>query len=142
MIVYADLLFLIDASMDFLTLFLCGKCTRRKLSAIRLLLGACTGALGSVLLLYLPQNRILTVLMSVLFSCLMVLLTFGKMGGILSFMRQCVLVWGCGALAGGILTILLSLGTLVYIGTAKNHSYPTAFVCTVMVCLILMRLFT
>lgn len=142
MIVYADLLYLIDASMDFLTLFLCGKCTGRKTSVIRLLLGAFTGAFGSVLLLYLPQNGIFTVLMSVLFSCLMVLLTFGKMGGILPFLRQCVLVWGCGALAGGILTILLSLGTPVYLGTPKNHSYPTAFVFTVIVCLILIRLFT
>ena len=142
MIVYADLLFLIDGSMDFLTLFLCGKCTHRKTSLKRLLLGSAVGAFGSVLLLFLPSDGIITSGIGILFSCLMVLITFGKMGDTASFVRQCVLVWGCGALTGGILSILLSLGTPVYMETEHNRGFPTAFLVTAVICILLTRMFT
>lgn len=142
MIIYADLLFIIDASMDILTLFLCAKCTHRKVSLVRLLLGSAVGALGSVFLLFAPENPIVHIISGGVISCLMVLTAFGTMDNILSFIRQCVLVWGCGALAGGILSVFLSLGTPVYTESAENRGYPTAFLATVAVCMTMVRLFT
>jgi len=142
MVVYADILFLIDSSMDFLTLFLCGKCTHRRMSVPRLCLGAGLGAAGSVLLLFLPQHRILTLLSGILLSCLMTAAAFGLMNTPMAFVRQCILVWGCGALAGGILTMIMSLGMPVYEAIPENHTYPSIFLGTTVICILFVRLFT
>ncbi len=52
--VYADLLFLVNFSMDFLTLYLVSRLTFRPLSVWRALLSAVLGALYAVAVLFLP----------------------------------------------------------------------------------------
>jgi len=128
--------------MDFLTLYLCSKCTCRKTSLRRMLLGAGSGAAGSLILLFLPESPALIILSGIMLSGIMVYITYGKMGTIPAFLRQCILVWGCGALSGGILSVLLSMGNPVYTKMPGKSSYPTAYLTAVVICILLARLFT
>ena len=52
MTVYADILFLVDASMDLVVLWLCARLFHRELTTGRLLGSAAIGGLGSVGLLF------------------------------------------------------------------------------------------
>ncbi len=40
----------------------------------------------------------------------MCLISFGKCGGLRGILKQSALIWGCGALLGGLMTAVLSLG--------------------------------
>ena len=55
MTVYADILFLVDASMDLVVLWLCARLFHRELTTGRLLGSAAIGGLGSVGLLCVPD---------------------------------------------------------------------------------------
>ena len=113
MVLYADILFLVDLSMDFLTLCLCARLTHRPITLLRGLGAA--GALGSVLLLLTGAGRGTVFLAGLLLSGVMTAVAFGIRPGMRSFLRQCLLVWGSGAITGGCMSVLLSLGTPVYL---------------------------
>ncbi|MBR5445411.1 MAG: sigma-E processing peptidase SpoIIGA, partial [Clostridia bacterium] len=115
MIVYADILFLVDLSMDFLTLYLCARLTHRPAKTGRLLAGSVLGALGSVLLLMCRAGRGVVFWTGVGLSVMMTAAAFGFLASAAGFVRQCVLVWGCGAVTGGCMSVLMSLGEPVYL---------------------------
>ncbi|MBR4959722.1 MAG: sigma-E processing peptidase SpoIIGA [Clostridia bacterium] len=114
MTIYADILFLVDLSMDFLTLYLCARLTHRPVSPGRLLGGSALGALGSILLLVCQAGRGMVFWCGVLLSAGMTAAVFGFLSSAGAFFRQCVLVWGCGAVTGGCMSVLMSLGNPVY----------------------------
>jgi len=123
MVPYADILFLVDLSMDFLTLCLCARLTHRPISLFRALAGAALGALGSVLLLVTDAGRGTTFLAGLFLSAVMTAVCFGirpaarasLRASVRWFFRQYLLVWGSGAITGGCMSMLLSLGTPVYL---------------------------
>ena len=55
-VVYADLLFLIDFSMDLLTLYIVSKVLRRRISLLRMVSAAAMGGVYSVATLSLPKG--------------------------------------------------------------------------------------
>ncbi len=124
MILYADILFVVDLSMDWLTLALCARLTHRPVSGLRLLLAAMAGALGSVGLVIVQAGWGLTFVVGLWLSAAMTAISFGtfrkncKRWG--TFCRQWLTVWGCGAVTGGVLSVLMSLGEPVYMGTEAN----------------------
>lgn len=131
MVLYADVLFLVDLSMDYLTLHLCARLTHRRVHPIRLLVGAVTGAIGSVLLVCMHAGRGMTFWGGLLLSALMTVLPFGvgKTAG--AFLRQYLLVWGSGAITGGCMSLLLSLGTPVYLsGGSSTQPFLPLFLAT------------
>lgn len=114
MVVYADILFLVDLSMDFLTLYLCARLTHRQAGCRRLLAGSVVGALGSVLMLICQARRTAVFWGGLLLSAAMTAAAFGFRPSAGAFFRQCLLVWGCGAVTGGCMSVLMSLGSPVY----------------------------
>lgn len=126
MVLYADVLFLVDLSMDFLTLHLCVRLTHRKVHPLRLLIGSVTGAIGSVWLVCFGAGRGMTFFSGLLLSALMtgIVFGFGRTAG--AFLRQYLLVWGSGAITGGCMSLLLSLGTPVYLsdGSSSGSTQP------------------
>jgi len=108
-VLYADVLFLIDFSMDYLSLFAAAKLLSLRTTWLRSVLAAVMGGLyGIASVLWLPGGVIGAVL-TVGISLLMSLTAFGLAGGPSSLLRSTLTVWGCGALLGGIMTAFSTL---------------------------------
>ena len=114
MTVYADILFLINFSMDFLSLCLTGRLTAHRLSRRRLMLAAAFGSLAGCTAMFLPLNGIPFVLTGLLTALGVVRIAFGKAGSLRQLVRDTLILWGTGTLLGGILTSVLSLGNAVW----------------------------
>jgi len=111
---YADVLFLINFSMDFITVWLSAIISSRKRSPLRMTLSASIGGLYGVLCAYFSLGGVQSIVSAALISLLMCLAAFGTLGSALSFFKQSALIWGCGALLGGVMTALLSLSQSPY----------------------------
>ncbi len=142
MVLYADILFAVDMSMDWLTLALCARLTHMPTSGKRLLLASMVGAVGSVLLVVLGAQGGVTFGAGILLSALMTAIAFGLYRTCgrgwkrwRAFGRQWLTVWGCGAVTGGVLSVLMSLGEPVYIGkeTPRENGFLPLFLATAVV---------
>ena len=110
--VYADLLFLVNFSMDFLTLYLVARLCSRPLSLPRALLSASLGALYAVAVLFLPPALPQAVAL-LLDGAVCVLLTViglhKRREGLRIVLRHSALYLLISALLGGLMTLLYSL---------------------------------
>lgn len=133
--VYADILFLINFSMDFLTLCLAGKLTAKKMSRGRLLLSAALGGTCGTAAMFLLKG-IPFVLCGLFLALVMTRTAFGKYGKAVRLMRDSVILWGTGTLLGGIMTSVLSLGevhgNVVHTGGGNEGFLPVFLLCFVL----------
>ncbi len=110
MTIYADILFLINFSMDFLSLRLTAKILHIPLRLPRAVLSSSVGALaGTLTILFIPDKPVfgfLSVIAGVLSSVLMGAIATGWS----NIIRKSAVLWGVGAFIGGIFTLLLELG--------------------------------
>lgn len=135
MTVYADILLLVNFSMDFLTLALTGrllhKPMRRNRLIIAALLGSFCGTLWSVL--YTGDSAFLSVGVGLLFASLMAHILFEKNSAVENI-RNSLSVWGAGIVLGGVMTCVLSLGEPIYLAESQHAK---AFLPTFAVCFVL-----
>ncbi|MBQ8512410.1 MAG: sigma-E processing peptidase SpoIIGA [Clostridia bacterium] len=122
MTVYADILFLVNFSMDLLTLIFASRITHRSVKRLRLILGAMAGGFGGTLLSLIRLPAIAGNLLSAALMAGMTVITFGLRG---NMMRMCLIVCGSGTLLGGIMTAILSLGEPVMLD--YGSVYPSVF---------------
>jgi hypothetical protein len=134
---YADILFLIDFSMDFLTLTLAGRAMKKPLWKRRILIGAAFGGLSGVLLTAASPGRLAEVIAGILVSAVMTRIAYGRAGVIARFIRESVTVWGAGALLGGIVTFLVRLGDPVFL--PGKDRFPTALILSAVLSLAVSR---
>lgn len=137
MTVYADILFLVDASMDLVAVWLCARLLHRSVTIPRLLLASAAGGVGSVILLFMPQSAAITFCGGVLISSAMTVLAFGRQKRRLFFILW-ITLWGCATLLGGLLTMLMRLGQPVY-AAAGSASYPLFYGAAFGICTLCMR---
>lgn len=110
MVVYGDLLFLINFSMDFLCFYLCCLLLHRKLPTARACIASCMGGAYSVLALFLRVEGILAFLIDISVLVLMCLCVyFTKESKARQIFRAVVLYLAVSALLGGVMTALFSL---------------------------------
>ncbi|MBQ7338863.1 MAG: sigma-E processing peptidase SpoIIGA [Clostridia bacterium] len=109
--VYGDLLFLVNFSMDFLTLYLCARLSARPLRLWRSLLSAALGALYALAILFLPAK--LPTLLGIVADALVCMLLCAV--GLYQRGESLRVLWRLGAiyilisaLLGGIMTVLSS----------------------------------
>jgi len=126
--VYADILFLINFSMDCLTLILTGKLTSKKMSRLRTVTAAALGSLAGTAAMFLLTG-IPFVLCGLLTAVLMTRTAFGRYRRIPHLLRDSVILWGAGTLLGGVMTSVLSLGEAVYTGGGDERFLPVFLVC-------------
>jgi len=133
MTVYADILFLINFSMDFLSLCLTGRLTSHRLSRRRLMLAAAFGSLaGCAAMLLLPEKGSVPFVLAGLLTALAVVrIAFGKARSLRQLGRDALILWGTGTLLGGILTSVLSLGNAVRVWEdgGRNSFVPAVLLC-------------
>ncbi len=102
------------------------------------------GAMFGTAMTFVPYNivaleAVFTVSLGFIVSCGMAAIAFGNYRSFPRLLRDSVTVWGAGALLGGIMTFVMSLGTPVYIQAESNFAPPFA-VCA-LISAIAVRLF-
>lgn len=100
---YADVLFFINFSMDFLSLYLTVTVLRRPLRVRALLLAAAIGGVYGVAACFLSGPPLFAVILHVAVSVLMCFLAFRE-----RILFPCALFYGIGCLLGGVMTALYS----------------------------------
>lgn len=100
---YADVLFLVNFTMDFLTLFIAASLTRRKVRTVKLSISSAIGALYGVASCFMGGIVLFRILINVAVSYLMCLIAFEK-----RILPAMAVFYFSGCLLGGIMTALYS----------------------------------
>ena len=108
-VVYVDLFFLINFSMDFLCLFLTAKILGVPFKLFRSLIGGAVGGLFSDLSLFLPVGQILSLILNVLVCSLMCVIVFLERGRGRSLPLYILVFVAVSMALGGVMTALFNL---------------------------------
>lgn len=109
-IVYADLLFLVNFSMDFLCFFVTARLLRRPFRVWRCILAAAMGGVYSVAILFVKMNTILGLVADLGFCVLMCLCAYGtKDKRVSEFFLHTTVYFGVSMGTGGCMTAMYSL---------------------------------
>ena len=116
---YADILFLINFTMDFLTLFITSAILHRKVSTLRLTVSAAIGGLYGVIAVFIDGILIINILINLAVSYLMCLIAFK------SKVLPCLaLFYGMGCLLGGAMTAFFTFMNGVKYASAESDPLP------------------
>ena len=108
--VYIDLLFLINFSMDYLCLYICGKVLRKRLRLLRLLSAAAAGGAYSVISLFFPFSPAVNLIIDALFCLVICAIAFAEKGRRLSSTLLCGFLFvGVSMMTGGAMTAIFNL---------------------------------
>ncbi len=108
--VYADVLFLINFSMDFLVFYICARLSGKRLYAVRSAIAAALGGIYGIAALFIPEGGILPLfcdLASMLVICAIAF--YRKIDRLRDFLGRCALFAGISAILGGIMTAIYSM---------------------------------
>ena len=108
--VYIDLLFLINLSMDYLCLYICGKVLHRGLRFWRMVAGSAIGGVYSILSLFLPFSAPINLAIDALICILICITVFHeKKRGFSSLFLCTFLFVGISLMTGGVMTAIFNL---------------------------------
>lgn len=133
---------MVNLSMDFLTVYIASKLTHARSSMLRFAAASSVGALYGVFSVIFIQNHLLSVLGSIAVSLVLTVIAFGRSGGAVGLLRQSAVVWGCGALLGGVMSMLMAMGEPVYLDNGGSASYSRYYILTFAAAVALARLLT
>ena len=125
-VIYADILFAINFSMDFLSLFICSMILKRKTSRWRIIVGSLIGALYGVIDVVLGLNKIFSVILCIIFSFVMCVVSFWgvKLRGLLT---STALLLGVGAALGGTMSLIYSFMNKIFAGVIEKIEPTTSY---------------
>lgn len=122
-IVYADVLFLINSSMDFLVFYICARFSGKRLNVLRSAVGAALGGVYGVAALFIPGEGILPALCDIAALMIICAVGFYKAGERLrDFLASSALFVGVCAILGGVMTAFYSLLNRSDIGVLEGES--------------------
>lgn len=104
-VLYADVLFLINFSMDYLSLYAASRLLSLPSKTWRMLAGAALGGIYGVLSVIFFLQGFVGAMITFFVSCGMVFIAFGRCDSVRGFFRAVLSVWGIGALIGGFMTL-------------------------------------
>ena len=126
MTLYVDVLFAINFSMDFLSLFITMKILHKKVYKARTLISSTLGGLYGVCEMLIQTSFVISVIVNVAVSVLMCLIAFTeKKIGKLTI--EIIVLWGCSATLGGTMSILYVFLNRLMSDYIKNYSYDVVF---------------
>lgn len=107
--VYADVLFLVNFSMDFLVLYICAALSRRRLFALRCACASAIGGAYGVGALFIPDKGALPLICDIAALFVICAVAYAKREmGSGEFLGQCAIFAGVSAILGGIMTMIYS----------------------------------
>ena len=124
--IYVDMLFAINFSMDFVSLFLPHKLLHKRLFKKRILFSSAIGGLYGVFSVLADLTSIISLLISVLVSFLMCFICFGNTKG-KRFIGAYAVYWGVSVCLGGFMSLLYSFLNKVLADYIEKNSYTTAY---------------
>ena len=108
--VYADVLFLINFSMDFLVFYICARLSGKRLFVVRSVIAAAVGGVYGIVSLFLPEEGLVPLICDVSSMLLICAIAFYiKLDRIRDFLGRCALFAGVSAILGGIMTAIYTM---------------------------------
>ena len=108
--VYADLLFLINFSMDYLCLYICARVLHRKMSLVKMIIAASIGGIYSVISLILSLGGICSLTVDVAVCVAMCAIVFAEKNRRVSSTFLCSFLFvGISMMTGGAMTAIFNL---------------------------------
>lgn len=107
-VIYADVLFAVNFSMDFLSLYITSKIGHGRMRAWPMIFAAVIGALYATAAVYADTGGAAGLVINIAVAWLMCYICFGG-GGAFAVLRQTLLFYGVGFLLGGVMTAFYSL---------------------------------
>ena len=101
-VVYGDILFLINFSMDFLSLYITGKALRHRVNPLALIAAASIGSIYAVAVLFFTGNRIFSSIIRLIVAALMCYISYG--GKAKSLFKTVIIFYSANLLLGGTVT--------------------------------------
>ena len=123
---YLDVLFAINFSMDFLSLFITEMILHKKIHKKRILISAIIGGLYGILELLSPTKLVIGAIVNVCVSFLMCFIAF-KESKIGKFTGMLIMFWGVSASLGGIMTLLYNFLNKILNEYIREYSYSQAY---------------
>lgn len=129
-ILYADVLFFVNLSMDFLTIYITSKLTHGKTTFLRLMISSVIGAVYGVAAVVFIKNQFLSAVGTWGISVAMTFISFGIPPKIINVISQSTIMWGCGALLSGIMSGIISMGNPVFTEEGAAATYSVCYILT------------
>ena len=127
-VLYADVLFIINFSMDIISLWITAKLLSIRQKTVRFVIAASVGALSATALTALCVEGIAGAAAALLMSLAMTLIAYG-FGTLRKVLWRSFALWGAGALTGGAVTALCSLGKRsAAVGAVGEASRPWGYI--------------
>lgn len=126
MTLYVDVLFAINFSMDFLTLFICSIILHKKIYRTRILISSAIGGIYSLVDMLINMPFAIKVIICVGISILMCIIAF-KDRSFKGFLAFFVMYWGVGTALGGIMSLLYSFLNRILAEYIADYSYENAY---------------
>ncbi len=109
-VVYADVLFLINFSMDFLVFYICARFSGKRLNALRTAFSAAVGGAYGIAALFIPGEGVMLAVCDIASLLLICAVAFyDKKERLRDFLARTALFAGVSAILGGIMSALYSL---------------------------------
>ena len=126
MVLYADVLFAINFSMDFLSLFLCSILLHLRIKRIRAVLSSLIGAAYAFFQMVISLGVISTILSGVAVAMIMILVAFSYQN-LRRALSQVAVYLLVTALLGGVMSALYSLMNRALSSFIESYSYDKAY---------------
>ena len=107
-VIYADVLFVVNFSMDFLSLYVTARISRIRARPLPLCFGAALGALYGTVSLFAVGSGAAGLVINAAVAWLMCYISLGSQK-LLSALKQAFILYGVGFLLGGVMTALYNL---------------------------------
>ena len=108
--VYADLLFLINFSMDYLCIYICARVLHRKMSLVKMVIAASIGGIYSVVSLILNLEGFFSLIVDIGVCIVMCAIVFAEKSRRASSTLLCSFLFaGISMMTGGVMTALFNL---------------------------------
>ncbi len=126
MTLYIDVLFAINFSMDFLSLYLTSIILHKRLYKSRMLISALIGGLYGAIELLLSNGVIEGAIINLAISALMCLIAF-KFNSFGRFFMSLILFWGASASLGGIMSLIYNFINKIFYEFIEEYSYTEIY---------------
>lgn len=125
-VLYADVLFLLNFSMDFLSLAASASLLSLRKRPVRISIASALGALYAVTFTVADIKGLISLISAVVSGAAMCIISFGY-SGLKDLIYETSLMAGCGALMGGVMTAFLSSGVYIPAPTIIVSSVVLSF---------------